>query len=126
MRKAKCIEKWLNENFPSKCGGRSIAIKLVGKRSSKLVLAHAMVIPFTKRLDHLKDRLELGKQQLGYQTCIAEVADGIESLLNDLDCSLSIFYKREYSLPVKKMLDILDETKQFKVHFYGVNHGLQI
>lgn len=126
MTKAQCIESWLNLNFPSG-KFRAVAAKLVGKRSGRLAIANAMVIPFTKRIYYLKAKLELGKEQLGYQSCITEVANEIESLLNDLECALSIFYKREYSLPIKTISEILEETKQFSLTFKQrmIDHGYE-
>jgi len=111
MRKDKCIQRWLENNHIQ----TQVIAKLANSKDGKLTIASSLLIPLTLRLHYYKDKLKIGRGQLGYTSCIKEMEEDLEQTIVYLEDFLPIFYKKDYrKSPLKQLLALLEEAKQLK------------
>jgi hypothetical protein len=109
MRKDKCIQRWIEKNPVNQ-----VIVKLLNSKAGKLTIACSLVNPLTRRLAYLKDKIESGKCQLGYATCVKEVEDILNSTTLYIEDFLAIFYKKDCDNSIRQLREILEEVKQIK------------
>lgn len=113
LSKNDCIQKWIANNYP--VDNRKLFVQLTSSNCGKMILAQAMVEPFVRRIKYIKKELELGKQRLGYKSCIDKLCNDVNKLIEDLELFISIFYKRQYKTnPIKQLIIICNDAKSFK------------
>jgi hypothetical protein len=118
MKKAKCIQQWIDLNFPY--GNAKIAVNLLlskgkGSKNGRLILAYAMLHPFSRRLQILKKNIEIGKQQLGYSSRILELLKDTKEILTELELAIALFYKKEYRInPIKQLVEMAEDARILK------------
>jgi hypothetical protein len=103
--KSKCLKQWIDHNG---INNQSILNAIT---NSGIIIAESTIHPFVNRFNYLKQIKD--KSKLGYRTLVEDSIKASESLLSDLECTIAIFYKKDYNSPViKTLLEIFDNTKQ--------------